>query len=106
MLHQQHLAKQPINYVSEHPETCEYEQKPALRFDEFTDEEERELKEKNRMRRAAKKYEDEQAKKVKKQEETKLKEDKMWGKLNEINGKFKTIKQSKKEEKKMSATIS
>ena len=29
----------------------------------------------------------------------------MWDRLNELNGQFKTIKQSKKEAKKMSATI-
>ena len=46
MLRQQHLAKQPINYIGDHPENCEFEQKPILRFDEITDEEERELKEK------------------------------------------------------------
>ena len=105
MLRQQQLAKQTINYVSKHPETCKHEKKLILRFDDFTDEEERELKEKNRKRKAAKKDEDKQAQKAKKQEETKLKEDKMCEKLNELNSKFKTIKQSKKGDKKMSATI-
>ena len=107
MLRQQHLAKQPINYAVEHPETCEFEQKPILRFDEFTDEEERELKEENRKRRAAKKQDinENAEKKAKKQEDNKLKESEMWDKVNELNSKFKTIKQSRKDEKKMSATI-
>ena len=107
MLRQQHLAKQPINYAVEHPETGEFEQKPILRFDEFTDEEERELKEENRKRRAAKKQDinENAEKKAKKQEDNKLKESEMWDKLNELNSKFKTIKQSRKDEKKMSATI-
>ena len=107
MLWQQHLAKQPINYAVEHPETSKFEQKPILRFDEFTDKEERELKEKNRKRRAAKKQDvnENAEKKAKKQEDNKLKESEMWDKLNELNNKFKTIKQSRKDEKKMSATI-
>ena len=29
----------------------------------------------------------------------------MWNRLNEINGKFKKIKQAKKDDKKMSSTI-
>ena len=36
--HQQ-LAKQASNYENEHAETCEFEQKPIARFDEFNDEE-------------------------------------------------------------------
>ena len=40
-----------------------------------------------------------------KQEENKMKESEMWDKLSELNSKFKTIKQIKKDEKKMSATI-
>ena len=93
-MRQQQLAKQPINYSVDHPETCKYEQKP--------------IKEKNRKRRAASKKknsEDEQVKKAKKREETKLKESKMWDKLNELNNKFKTIKQPKRDEKKMFSTI-
>ena len=34
-----------------------------------------------------------------------MKESEMWDKLSELNNKFKTIKQIKKDEKKMSATI-
>ena len=40
-----------------------------------------------------------------KQEEAKEKESEMWEKLNDLNSKSKTIKQSKKEAKKMSAII-
>ena len=40
-----------------------------------------------------------------KQEEDKAKESEMWNRLNELNSQFKTLKQSKKETKKMSATI-
>ena len=40
-----------------------------------------------------------------KQEEAKEKESGMWEKLNDLNAKFKTIKQPKKEAKKMPATI-
>ena len=46
------------------------------------------------------------AKKLKiKQEENQMKESEMWDKLSELNNKFKTIKQTKKDEKKMSASI-
>ena len=77
MLRQQHLAKQLINYAVKHPETCKFEQKPMLIFDEFTDEEDRELKEKNRKQRAAKKQdvnENAEKKKANEQEDNKLKE--------------------------------
>ena len=45
LLKHQQLAKQTANYVAEHAETSEFEQKPILRFDEFNDEEELEMKE-------------------------------------------------------------
>ena len=45
MLKHQQLAKQTVNYETEHAETSEFEQKPILRFDEFNDEEELEMKE-------------------------------------------------------------
>ena len=91
------LAKQPTNYEGDHPETNEFEQKPIPKFNEFTDEEEYELKEKNR-RRALEKLSDEQKaeKRAKKIELDKIKEKQMWEKLNELNSKFKTIEQSKK----------
>ena len=44
ILRQHQLAKQPINYVTEYEETNEFDQKPLIRFNEFTDEEEREMK--------------------------------------------------------------
>ena len=40
-----------------------------------------------------------------KQEEAKEKESEMWEKLSDLNSKFRTITQSKKEAKKMSATV-
>ena len=40
-----------------------------------------------------------------KSEKNKVKEGEMWNRLNELNGEFKKIRQSKKEEKKISATI-
>ena len=45
LLKHQQLAKQTANYEAEHAETSEFEQKPILRFDEFNDEEELEMKE-------------------------------------------------------------
>ena len=100
------VAKQPTNYEGDHPETKEFEQKPIPKFNEFTDEEEYELKEKSK-RHALEKQSDEQKaeKRAKKIELDKIKEKQMWEKLNELNSKLKTIKQSKKQEKKMSATI-
>ena len=40
-----------------------------------------------------------------KSEENKVKEGEMWDRLKELNGEFKKIRQSKKEEKKISAAI-
>ena len=40
-----------------------------------------------------------------KSEENKVKEGEMWNRLNELNGEFKKIRESKKEAKKISATI-
>ena len=111
MLRHQQLAKQTINYETEHAETSEFEQKPILRFDEFNDEEELEMKqirkEKNKKRKGKFYTEEEKAeKRAKKLEQDKIREKVMWDKLNELNSKFKQIKQESKEEsKKMSATI-
>ena len=100
------LAKQPTNYEGDHPETNEFEQKPIPEFNEFTDEKEYELKIKNKRRALEKLSDEKKAKKrAKKIELDKIKEKQMWEKLSELNSKFKTIKQSKKQEKKMSATI-
>ena len=38
MLKHQQLAKQTVNYETEHAETSEFEQKPILWSDEFNDE--------------------------------------------------------------------
>ena len=108
MRHQQ-LAKQPANnVVSEKKEQCQFEQKPIKNFDEFSDGEEEEFKEREENRKLKKREQKElaAAKKLKfKQEENKIKESEMWNNLNELNNKFKTIKQIKKDKMKMSATI-
>ena len=108
MLRQQQLAKQPINYETEHQEVNEFKQKLIKNFNEFSDGEEEELKQQAEKRKAIKREQKESAiaKKLKiKQEEDKTKESKMWNRLNELKSQFKTIKQSKKEAKKTSATI-
>ena len=111
LLKHQQLAKQTVNYETEHAETSDFEQKPILRFDEFNNEEELEMKEvrreKNRKRKGKFYTEEEKAAKLaKKLEEDKIKEKVTREKLTELNAKFKQIKQfEKQEEKKMSATI-
>ena len=105
--HQQ-TAKQPINYENERIDVCEFEQKPIKNFDEFSDGEEAAFKLKAEKRKVIKREQKEaiKAKKFKlKQEENKTKDEEMRGKLGQLNDKFKTIKQSKKDEKKMSSTI-
>ena len=108
-IRQQQIAKQPINYaVNGNKEQSEFEQKPIKNFDEFSDGEEEEFKERAEKRKLEKREEEElaAAKKLKiKQEENQMKESEMWDKLSELNNKFKTIKQTKKDEKKMSASI-
>ena len=101
-------AKNPAMYENERKETSEFEQKSIKNFDEFNDEEEREIKEKAEKRLAAKRLhaEESTAKKLKLiKKEAKAKEGDMWNRLAEHNGEFKKIKQSKKEVKKMSATV-
>ena len=100
--------KQPINYETEQQEVSEFEQKPIKNFNEFSDGEEEEYKQQAEKRILIKREQKEaaKAKKLKiKQEEDKAKEGEMWNRLNELNSQFKTLKQSKKETKKMSATI-
>ena len=107
----QKLAKQAANYENERAETSEFEQKPIARFDEFNDEEELEMKkprkEKNKKRKGTFYSKEGKAeKRAKKLEQDKIKEKFMWEKLNELNSKFKQIKQNEKEEtKKISTTI-
>ena len=105
LLKHQQLAKQTANYEAEHAETSEFEQKPILRFDEFNDEEELEMKEvrREKNRKWKEKFyteEEKAAKLAKKLEEDRIKEKVMWEKINELNAKFKQIKQFKKEEEK------
>ena len=110
-LRHQQLAKQANNYKNEHPETSKFEQKPIVRFDEFNDKEELEMKEirkeKDKKRKGKFYSEAEKAKKrARKLEQDKIKEKFMWEKLSELNSKFKQIKEhSKEENKKMSATV-
>ena len=110
IIKQQQLAKQTGNYETEHVETSEIEQKPLLKFNEFNDEEELEMKEihreKNRKRKGKFTEEEKAAKTAKKLEQNKIKEKVMWGKLNELNTKFKGIKKHKKEEKKNMSALS
>ena len=110
IIKQQQLAKQTGNYETEYVETSEIEQKPLLKFNEFNDEEELEMKEihreKNRKRKGKFTEEEKAAKTAKKLEQNKIKEKVMWGKLNELNTKFKGIKKHKKEEKKNMSALS
>ena len=77
-MRQQQLAKQPINYaVNEKQEQCELGQKPIKHFDEFSNGEEEEFKERADKRKLEKREQKElaAAKKLKiKQEENKMKE--------------------------------
>ena len=101
-------AKNPSSYETENKENCKFEQKPIKNFDDFSNGEEEEFKKRAKKRNAARpeKTEELKAKKLKiKQEEDKAKEGQMWNRLAELNGEFKKIKHSKKEVKKMSATV-
>ena len=59
-MQQRAIAKNPINYENEHKETCEFEQKPIKNFDEFSDSEEQEVKQRveKRLAERRKKVED------------------------------------------------
>ena len=108
MLWQQQLAKQLINFETERQEVCKFEQKPIKNFNKFSDDEEEEYKQQVEKRKMIRREQKEtaKAKKLKiKQKEDKAKEGEMWNRLNELNSQFKTLKQSKKETKKVSATI-
>ena len=107
MMRQHSLAKNSANYKQQN-ETCEFEQKPIKNFDQFSNSEEQEVKERAEKRLAERreKAEDLKAKRRKqKSEENKVKEGEMWNRLNELNGEFKKIRESKKEAKKVSATV-
>ena len=110
MMRQQSLAKNPVNYETEQQqnETCQFDQKPIKNFDEFSDSEEQEIKQQAEKQLAERheKAEDLKAKKrEQKSEENKVKEGEMWNRLNELNGEFKKIRQSKIEAKKMSSAV-
>ena len=108
MIHQQNLEKNPANYENKHEETCEFEQKPVKNFDEFSDTEEQEIKQREEKRNAARREKAEELREEKikaKEKENKAKEGQMWNRLAELNGEFKKIKQSKKDIKKMSSTV-
>ena len=110
MVRQQSLAKNPVNYETEQQqnETCQFDQKPIKNFDEFSDSEEQEIKQQAEKQLAERheKAEDLKAKKrEQKSEENKVKEGEMWNRLNELNGEFKKIRQSKIEAKKMSSAV-
>ena len=60
MIQQQTLAKNPVNYENEHKETREFEQKPIKNFDEFSDSEEQEIKQRAEKRNTARREKTEQ----------------------------------------------
>ena len=92
MMRQYSLAKNQANYENEKPkETHKHEQKPIKNFDEFSDSEEQEFKNRAEKRLADRreKAEELKAKKRKqKLEENKVEEGEMWNRLNELNGEF------------------
>ena len=108
-MRQQSLAKNQANYENEQPkETHEHKQKPIKNFNEFSDSEEQEVKDRATKRLADRREKAEELKIKKgkqKSEENKVKEDEMGNRLNELNGEFRKIRQSKKEPKKMSEAV-
>ena len=104
----QQLAKQPTNYLIQNHEKFKFEQKPIRNFDELSDTEEKELKNKAQIQNDLKRERAEKKRAEKRQlilEDDKIKEGEMWNRLNELNEEFKKIKQAKKDQKKMSSTI-
>ena len=105
---QQATAKNIENYEKERQETCEFEEKSIKNFDQFSDSKEQQIKEQVEKHKAARREraEESKAKKLKlKEENNKAKEGQLWNRLTELNSEFKKIKQTKKETKKMSATV-
>ena len=101
-------TKNPANFENIREESSEFEQKPIKKFNECSDGEEEELKQQAEKRKQTRRDQSQESKSKKlklKQEEVKEKESKMWEQFNDLNSKFKTIKQAKKDAKKMSATI-
>ena len=108
-MRQQSLAKNQANYENEQPKkTHENEQKPIKNFNEFSDSEEQEVKDRATKRLADRREKAEELKikkRKQKSEENKVEEDEIWNRLNELNGEFRKIRQSKKESKKMSEAV-
>ena len=101
------MGKNPINYEKVRKETNLYEQKP-ISIDDFNELEESSIKEqiekrKKRKREVAENYK--LLRKKQKAEENKVKEERMWARIPELNGELKNIKNAKKESKNPSKTI-
>ena len=94
---QQSTAKNPANYEMQNQQ--DFEQKPIKNFDQFTDTEEKEIKEQAGKRNAERRQKSEEVRAKKRKEQAEEKETEMWKRLNELNGQFKKINDSKKEEK-------
>ena len=109
LIRQQSAAKNPVNYeLQNQKETSAFDQKLIKNFDQFSNTKEQEVKERveKRLAERREKAEDLKAKKRKKKsKENKIKESEMWDRLGELNRHFKKIRQSKKDEKKMSAVV-
>ena len=103
-MRQQSTAKNATTYeVQNQKETCEFDQKLIKNFDQFSNSEEREAKERAEKRLAERreKAEDLKAKKRQlKSEESKVKEGEMWNRLNELSGELKKLDSRKKKRKK------
>ena len=98
------LGKNPENYENIHKETNIYEQKPVT-IGDFNQVEENQVKERVEKQRQKRQEVAEQNKLLRKKVETKIKENDMWKRLNELNSEFKEYKKTKKDAKKISATI-
>ena len=92
---QQATSKNIESCEKEWQETCEFEQKPIKNFDQFSDNEEQQIKERAEKRSAVRceRAEESNAKKLKlKEENNKAMEGQMWNRLDELNREFKKIK--------------
>ena len=109
IMRQQSLAKNQANYENEQPKkTHENEQKPIKNFNEFSDGEKQEVKDRATKRLAdrckkSRRIEDQKAQTEIGRKESQRRPDEE--RLNELNGEFKNIRQSKKESKKMSTAV-
>ena len=104
LMRQQSTAKNPAIYeVQNQKETCEFDQKPIKNFDQFSDSEERAVKERAEKRLAERREKAENLKVKKrklKSEEDKVKKDEIWNRLNELNSEFKKLDNRKKKRRK------